>query len=145
MDGYKDPYLNGIFDYCNGHPAQRGDYHFHALPSNTVCIAEIKKVGQVLAYAFNGYPLVSPYVCANAACSSNKKLVSSWRVKSGVNAVTTAAWDAHEFVSGWAIWTNPTASLKPTEPMRMWQPTASRSSWVATKARRPFPPHRGKP
>ena len=100
MDGYKDPYLNGIFDYCNGHPAQRGDYHFHALPSNTVCIAEIKKVGQVLAYAFDGYPLVSPYVCANAACSSNKKLVSSWRVKSGVNAVTTAAWDAHEFVSG---------------------------------------------
>jgi hypothetical protein len=100
MDGYKDPYLNGILDYCNGHPAQRGDYHFHARPDTTGCIADSSKVGQVLAFAFDGFPIVAPVVCTNAACTSTKKMLSSWRVKAGVNAQTTAAWDAHEFVLG---------------------------------------------
>jgi hypothetical protein len=100
MDGYKDPYLNGILDYCYGHPAQRGDYHFHARPDTTGCIADVAKVGQVLAFAFDGFPIVAPFVCTNAACTSTKKMLSSWRVKAGVNAKTTAAWDAHEFVSG---------------------------------------------
>jgi hypothetical protein len=99
-DGYKDPYLNGILDYCNGHPAQRGDYHFHARPNNTACIADVTVVGLVLAYAFDGFPIVSPYACTDAACTSKKKLNSSWRVKTGVNALTSPAWDAHEYVAG---------------------------------------------
>jgi YHYH protein len=100
MDGYKDPYLNGILDYCNGHPAQQGDYHFHALPTNALCIADIKKVGQVLGYAFDGYAMVSPYVCTDAACTTTKKLTSSWRVIAGKDPKTSNSWDAHEFVSG---------------------------------------------
>ncbi len=101
-DGYKDPYINGILDYCNGHPAQKGDYHFHASPSSAhpECIADITKVGQVLGYAFDGYAMVSPYVCTDVACSSTKKLTSSWRVIAGKDPKTSNAWDAHEFVSG---------------------------------------------
>jgi hypothetical protein len=99
-DGYKDPYLNGILDYCNGHPAQRGDYHLHARPNTTACIADISVVGQVLGYAFDGFPIVGPYSCTDASCTSKKKLLSSWRVKTGVNAQTSPAWDAHEYVAG---------------------------------------------
>jgi arylsulfate sulfotransferase len=97
QDGFKDPFLNGILDYCNGHTAPRGDYHFHARPD---CIADTKKVGTVLGFALDGFPILSPYVCADTTCKTSKKLVSSWRVKAGQDARAGNAWKAHEFVAG---------------------------------------------
>ncbi len=97
QDGFKDPYLNGILDYCNGHTAPRGDYHFHARPD---CIEGTKKVGTVLAYALDGFPILSPYVCADSTCKTTKKLVSSWRVTPGQDARAGNAWQVHEFVAG---------------------------------------------
>lgn len=31
-DGYRDPYKDALLDFCNGHTAQRGDYHHHFSP-----------------------------------------------------------------------------------------------------------------
>lgn len=96
-DGYQDPYLQGILDFCSGHPAQRGDYHFHARPNCILSDNELKKPGTVIGYAFDGFPILSPYVCADAACSSTKKLNSSWRVTS---ATAKNAWEKHSYVAG---------------------------------------------
>lgn len=96
-DGFRDPYLDGILDYCNGHTAPRGDYHFHVRPD---CITDTKKVGTVIGYALDGFPILSPYICANSSCSTTKKLSSSWRVKPGVNARGGNAWEVHEFKAG---------------------------------------------
>ncbi|MEZ4711440.1 MAG: YHYH protein [Caldilineaceae bacterium] len=99
-DGSKDPYLDGILDYCNGHTAQRGDYHFHARPD---CIfaglsqPTVENVGRVVAYAFDGFPILAPYVCEDDACSSIKELQSSWV---DANPALSNAWERHEYVAG---------------------------------------------
>lgn len=99
-DGYRDPYLDGILDYCNGHTAPGGVYHFHARPD---CIftdlgqPTAANVGRVLAYAFDGYPILAPYICADANCTTVKELKSSWRVK---DASASNAWEKHEYVAG---------------------------------------------
>lgn len=96
-DGYRDPYLDGILDFCNGHTAPRGDYHFHARPNCILSEAELKKPGTVIAYALDGFPILSPYVCADATCTSTKKLSSSWRI-TAPNA--SNAWEKHSYVAG---------------------------------------------
>jgi hypothetical protein len=37
LQGYADPFLDEILDYCNGHTAPQGEYHYHAVPT---CIIE---------------------------------------------------------------------------------------------------------
>ena len=93
--GYGDPYLDQILDYCNGHTAPRGMYHFHARPD---CLFEDLEgnVSLVIAYALDGYPILAPYICADAVCSQSKAVHSSWQRTQNV----TAAWEAHEYVAG---------------------------------------------
>lgn len=99
-DGSRDPYLDQILDYCNGHTAPGGVYHFHARPD---CLYQ-NAAGQtslVLGYAFDGYPILAPYVCADAACSSVTKVESSWRqIEEEYGTTIQNAWDAHEYVAG---------------------------------------------
>jgi hypothetical protein len=95
--GYSDPYLDGILDFCNGHTAPRGDYHFHARPDCLVTLLSAEKPGTVMGYGFDGVPILSPYVCANTACTTTKKVTSSWKV---VNASLTNAWQKHGYVAG---------------------------------------------
>ena len=92
--GFGDPIADNILDFCNGHTGQT-IYHYHARPS---CLfADMDgQVGLIIGYALDGFPILSPYVCADAACSSVQKMESSWQKTSDV----TAAWDAHEYVSG---------------------------------------------
>jgi hypothetical protein len=92
---YADPYLDGLLDYCNGHTAQRGDYHYHARPD---CIfAQVDgQVGLVMGYAFDGYPILAPYLCQDEACTSAKEVRSSWQRTQDVRS----AWDAHQYVAG---------------------------------------------
>lgn len=96
-DGYKDPYEQGILDFCNGHPAQRGDYHFHANPSCLVDKLGATKPGTVIGYSLDGWPILTPYVCADASCSSSKKLRSSWQLTAPSQ---TAAWSRNSYVAG---------------------------------------------
>lgn len=95
-DGYRDPYLDNILDYCNGHTAQGGVYHFHARPD---CIyTNIDgNVGLVLAYAFDGYPILAPYICEDANCTSVKEVQSSWQL---TNPNVNNAWEKHTYVAG---------------------------------------------
>ncbi len=99
-DGSRDPYLDQILDYCNGHTAPGGVYHFHARPD---CVYQ-NSAGQtslVLGYAFDGYPILAPYICEDAGCSSVKKVSSSYRQVEEVYGTSIEnAWDAHEYVSG---------------------------------------------
>lgn len=100
QDGYRDPYLDGILDYCNGHTAPRGDYHFHARMD---CIypdldqPTAANVGRVLGYAFDGYPILAPYVCTDQSCATVKELQSSWQ---DVNPNVNNAWERHQYVAG---------------------------------------------
>lgn len=91
---FGDPYLDQILDFCNGHTAQNGDYHFHAPPE---CLFDnFEQPGLVIAYSFDGYPIVSPFVCANADCTETVELQSSWVRTTDVRN----AWEAHEYVEG---------------------------------------------
>lgn len=104
MDGYRDPYLDdalaNLLDECNGHTAPRGTYHFHARPDCLIVSLGGARAGLVIGYAFDGYPILAPLVCDDAACTSTHEVRSSWR--STLAEYTTAtrgpAWDIHEFV-----------------------------------------------
>lgn len=106
MDGYRDPYLDdqlrNLLDECNGHTAPGGTYHFHARPDCEVVSLGGERVGLVIGWAFDGYPILAPLACDNAACTSTRRLTSSWR--STLAEYTTAtrgpAWDIHEHVDG---------------------------------------------
>jgi arylsulfate sulfotransferase len=93
--GTADPYLDKILDYCNGHTAQRGDYHFHVRPN---CLFDKidGRVSLVIGYAFDGYPILAPFECADASCASVRKVTSSWRRESS----NRNAWSANRYVEG---------------------------------------------
>ena len=80
--GYADPFLDRILDFCNGHTAPQGDYHYHAVPD---CILSDNIFG-VIGYSLDGFEIMSP--------SNNIK--SSWQKTSNA----TSAWEAHEFLEG---------------------------------------------
>ncbi len=106
MDGYRDPVLDdtirNLLDECSGHTAPGGTYHFHARPSCVVVDLGGEKQGLVVGWSFDGYPILAPVVCSDAACSTTKRVKSSWR--STLAEYTTAtrgpAWDIHEYVAG---------------------------------------------
>ncbi len=99
-DGSRDPYLDGILDYCNGHTAPGGVYHFHARPDCLFTDAD-GNTHLVVAYALDGYPILAPYACDDADCTSVSKLRSSWRqLEEPYGTTIQNAWDAHEYVDG---------------------------------------------
>lgn len=94
-DEYGDPFLDGLLDYCNGHTAPGGVYHFHARPE---CLFEDAEgnTSLVLGYAFDGYPILAPYICLDDACTSVKEVQSSWQRTQDIRN----AWEAHEYIAG---------------------------------------------
>ncbi|MEM7030243.1 MAG: YHYH protein [Chloroflexota bacterium] len=102
FDGYPDPIHEQMVIFCNGHHFVRNIFHFHGRPD---CILSqlidnpedvTQQVGVVLGYAFDGFPILSPYVCADEACTTVTKLQSSWQRVADV----TDAWQANTFVDG---------------------------------------------
>ena len=94
QDDYGDPLLDNLLDYCGGHIGPNRMYHFHTPP---VCLYETEEpVGVIIGYAFDGFPILSPYVCANADCSETSKLQSSWQRTTDVRN----AWEANEYIEG---------------------------------------------
>ena len=65
-DNYGDAYLDGLLDYCNGHTAQQGTYHYHARPD---CLFENSEGNPylVIGYGLDGYPILAPYACTDAS------------------------------------------------------------------------------
>lgn len=102
FDGYPDPVHEGMLVACGGHHANQTLFHFHARPDCLLTQLGVdtndptQMVGVVLAYAFDGYPILTPYICDNADCSQVKELESSWEYVSDV----TNAWEANQYVAG---------------------------------------------
>lgn len=59
---YGDPTVNDILDYCHGHTARAGDYHFHSAPE---CLIEhpdgTEEHYNIIGFALDGYPIVAHY------------------------------------------------------------------------------------
>ena len=93
---FGDPIFNGIVDFCNGHTAQRGDYHNHAILQE--CIGGSIAAGEaspILGYALDGFPIYGPTGCLDAACAQVVEFKSSWEQ---IADPTSDAWDAYEYV-----------------------------------------------
>jgi hypothetical protein len=92
---YGDPVYNQLLDYCLGHTAQRGDYHYHALLVKClVSGAADGKPSPIIGYAFDGFPIYGPYGCVDAACTRVVKFQSGW---DRVGDPRTYAWNAHRY------------------------------------------------
>lgn len=75
-DGSQDPVKNALLDYCGGHTDQKGTYHHHYRPD---CLfSDATKVGLVIGYAFDGYPILAPYECTDTTCKTTYKVHSSY-------------------------------------------------------------------
>jgi hypothetical protein len=95
QDGYRDPFLDGLLDFCNGHTADGGWYHYHA---RWDCVFDqTRVVGLVYGYAMDGYQMVSPWICANADCTELREATSSY-VRVDPNGL--GAFDAWEYRAG---------------------------------------------
>ncbi|MCB9760673.1 MAG: YHYH protein [Alphaproteobacteria bacterium] len=95
--GYRDPYLDNMLDYCNGHTAPGGVYHFHARPD---CLFEnaAGQTGLVIGYAFDGIPILAPWICEDDTCEEVTHLSSGYRqVEANYGATIENAWDAHTY------------------------------------------------
>lgn len=91
--GYRDPIVDELLDYCNGHTAGGGVYHFHAHP----CDTSAQQPYVVVGYALDGFPILSPYVCEDDACTTVKEVKSSWQLK---DDSVDNSWDRNEYVAG---------------------------------------------
>ncbi len=93
--GYGDPLSDGLLDYCNGHTAQGGIYHYHARMD---CLFEENELANlVYGYSLDGYPILSPYRCSNDDCVDIEELSSSY-VR--VDPDGTGAFEAWEYREG---------------------------------------------
>lgn len=93
--GTADPLLDKLLDYCNGHTARGGVYHFHVVPQ---CPFD-KIDGQtslVIGYAFDGYPILAPFECVDSACDKTRKIRSSWRRMDSQRHV----WRSNKYIPG---------------------------------------------
>jgi hypothetical protein len=93
--GAADPYLDKLLDFCGGHTGGGGMYHFHVMP---VCLFDKVegRVSLVVGYAFDGYPILAPFECADASCAAVRKVRSSWRRETSQRNV----WTANKYVEG---------------------------------------------
>ncbi len=75
--GYGDAKLDNILDDCGGHIGPNGGYHFHARPG---CPFESAQdlASSIIGYAFDGFPIMEPFVCADKDCNNLRKIKGSW-------------------------------------------------------------------
>ncbi|MSP16173.1 MAG: YHYH protein [Myxococcales bacterium] len=103
---FGDPVYNGITDECFGHTAMRGDYHDHALSER--CLNRDSLVAEpwmnpeptgtaqspILGFSWDGFPILGPHECVDAACSSVVERLSSYEV---TGDPMRNAWDAYTY------------------------------------------------
>lgn len=95
QDGYGDPLSDGLLDYCNGHTAPGGIYHYHARMD---CLFDETELADlVYGFSLDGYPILSPYACVDDACEEIEELSSSY-VR--IDPDGTGAFDAWEYQEG---------------------------------------------
>lgn len=102
-DNYANPVTDGLLNYCGGHTRE---YHFH---ERAKCFFEWETVGGaesllpaqtpgvVLAYALDGFPIMSPWECTDDTCKSTVKVNSSYRYIGTGDYSNENAWNFHEY------------------------------------------------
>ena len=105
---YGDPYINDILDFCHGHTANAGDYHFHFAPT---CLIEApdgtEEHYNIIAFALDGYPIIAHYKSVHGKTGDE---AFGWQEVSGYapdadykenviegNELFTYAWDNHNY------------------------------------------------
>jgi hypothetical protein len=104
---FGDPVYNGITDYCLGHTAPGGAYHYHAFLE--ACLRADNFVAEpwgttlpgdqpspVLGFAADGFAIYGSFECVDAGCAAVREMLSSWE---RTGDPTTFAWQAHTFVA----------------------------------------------
>jgi hypothetical protein len=97
-DPFGDPVYNGLMDFCGGHTAQRGDYHYHQLLVE--CLTDSGQApadGQpspIVGWSLDGYPIYGPWGCMDADCDAAVKFKSGW---ARTGDPETYAWDNHAY------------------------------------------------
>ena len=95
-DPYGDPVYNGIMDYCMGHTAPQGVYHYHAMLVECLSLdVPLDGPDPIIGYAHDGYAIYGSTGCLDSDCSELVEYISGW-VQTG--DPSTYAWDNHEFV-----------------------------------------------
>lgn len=92
QDGFADPVKEGLIETCGGHAKP---FHFHANP--TCLFTQENQTALVLGYALDGFSILAPYMCEDAACTKIRKVKSSWQF-SGSNSRNV--WDFYKYVEG---------------------------------------------
>jgi hypothetical protein len=94
-DPFGDPVYADILDWCMGHTAQRGDYHYHALVVSCLTAGDdAAGPSPVIAWAFDGFPVYGPRGCGDADCTELVEYRSGWQ---RTGDPTTYAWDNHRY------------------------------------------------
>ena len=86
---FGDPYVNEVLDFCHGHTAGRGDYHFHYAPT---CLLKTPDDNEehynIVGFSFDGYPIVAHYLSVldnegKPVLDANEEFQFNWREISG--------------------------------------------------------------
>jgi arylsulfate sulfotransferase len=110
MDGFADAVKNGYTNFCGGHVDQ---YHFHGFPEcffnqttlgGTTTFLKDKTPGVVVGYAFDGFPVKSPYeTCTTGADCVNgvREIVSGYKYTGTGSYSTEAAFSFNTYIAGY--------------------------------------------
>jgi len=95
-DPYGDPVHNDILDWCLGHTARRGDYHYHALIVSCLTAGHAAaEPSPVIAWSFDGFAIYGPNECVDGDCTAVQEVRSGWQ---RTGDPTTYAWDNHRYI-----------------------------------------------
>ncbi len=56
----RDAVAHEVQDSCDGHPQQRGEYHYHSIPSCLTAGESKRKASGLIGFALDGYPIYGP-------------------------------------------------------------------------------------
>ena len=83
-DGYRDPYLDNLLDFCGGHNTR---------PDCLYTTEELSTPGTIIGYSLDGFPILVPYVYDSSGAVV--EVNSSWQYN---NPDLDNAWEANEYV-----------------------------------------------
>jgi hypothetical protein len=93
-------------DTCDGHPNPGGKYHYHSL--KTTCFFPKADNGDlkndpctapspILGWIADGYPILGPCECLDAACTQVVEMRSSWALQGGDNNPRACAYQDYTY------------------------------------------------
>ena len=95
--GYRDPILDQLMDYCQGHTAPGGMYHYHARP-DCLFTDPSGETALVVGYALDGYPIL----WGGDVTSSWQRIAEQFDADGDpiYDNTPEGSWDVHEYVAG---------------------------------------------